>query len=291
MQVPTTYSNLMSYFVRKLSEIYAQDEAESITRLYFEEESGRPWHLLRIEKSVIDPGLMKIHLDHLERLLNHEPVQYVLKHAWFCNRKFFVSPEVLIPRPETEMLVGLVTDFAQHLQTLSVLEIGTGSGCIAISIALRLPHATVYATDISPGALATAKINNDTFQTGVTLIRRDVFSMDVEPDIPQVDILVSNPPYILPEESNSMLPNVIQFEPHTALFVTNNDPMQFYKALVKFAATGLKEKGMLAVEINRQYGNEVMQLFSKAGYQQIALHYDQFDQARFVTGIKNKMEN
>jgi release factor glutamine methyltransferase len=190
--------------------------------------------------------------DIVNRINNHEPIQYILQEAEFYGRLFYVNRDVLIPRPETELLVREVISFVKR--PLRILDIGTGSGCIAVTLACELQDATVVATDISSAAIDIAHKNSLTFNTDVEFFLNDVLTEGA----PEADIIVSNPPYIAKEEMLSMNKNVVQYEPHLALFV--DDPMIFYKAIA--------DKNALAVfvEINERFGAEVQSIFSSKGY-------------------------
>lgn len=182
------------------------------------------------------------------RLLQHEPIQYILGYEWFYGRKFLVNPAVLIPRPETEELVDWIVEEFQHRNNLNIIDLCTGSGCIAISLALSL-KGTVTAVDISAEALAVAEKNAQLLNAPTNFILADVLGSDLPTDL--FDVLVSNPPYVREAEKAEMQANVLEYEPHLALFVTNDDPLLFYRSILEYAQQCLKPEGSLYFEINQ----------------------------------------
>lgn len=203
----------------------------------------------------------------LERLLTHEPVQYVLGEAWFCGLKFKVDSNTLIPRPETEELVEWVIDNCKFpLDELNILDIGTGSGCIAIALKRRLGKSKVWACDLSAGALALAKENARNLGADVNFIQLDFLSTEARTDLPPFDIIISNPPYVPEKDKEIMDANVLNYEPHLALFVPDNDGLIFYRAIAQFGLTHLKPGGNIFAEIYEGAGNETRQLFEREDY-------------------------
>ena len=217
----------------------------------------------------------------LGRLHSGEPLQYVMGFEFFRDRKFMVSPATLIPRPETEELVIKILPLIEKRHR--VLDIGTGSGCIAVSLAIET-DASIFAWDISEGALDIAKKNASLFSAQVGFQVQDVFEWEQTSDT--WDFIVSNPPYVLDEEKTEMSANVLDFEPHLALFVPDLDPLKFYQALGNFAWNRLNQGGWLAVEINRAYGLETEKLFRQIGFSTTELHQDFIGNDRFVLAQK-----
>ncbi len=216
-----------------------------------------------------------------ERLSAGEPLQYVLGEAEFCGRSFGVAPGVLIPRPETEELVALVEQSVSgHCR---ILDAGTGSGCIAVSLALALPEAEVQAWDISPEALSVAQGNAERWGAAVDFRLCDMLT--ATPD-ERFDVVVSNPPYVCERERLDMTPQVLEHEPGLALFVPDDDPLRFYRALVGLSVRCLNSGGLLAVEINEAYGAETVDLFSRSGLTEVQMLFDGFGKPRFVLGRK-----
>lgn len=221
----------------------------------------------------------------ISRLQQGEPLQYIEGKAPFCGMNFIVNPHVLIPRPETAELVDwIVSDHAtQHPH---ILDLGTGSGCIAISLSKQMPQATIEACDISEGALETAKANNCENGTSVEFFHHDM--LDLTTPLPHsYDILVSNPPYIMQSEATDMELHVTEWEPHTALFVPDSDALRFYRAIAEIGKTyTLRPGGHIYVEINQALGKETVALFESYGYKEVTLRKDIFGNDRMVKGVK-----
>lgn len=209
----------------------------------------------------------------LQRLEAHEPIQYVLGQAPFYGRLFKVRPGVLIPRPETEELVHRIVFRHQQNRALKILDIGTGSGCIAISLALELAGSRVMAVDVSEDALLLAKENAEQLQAEVQFIQANILK-ESPAEAEGLDILVSNPPYVMEQEAQLMQPNVLEWEPHLALFVKNEDPLLFYRRITALATTYLKPGGCLYFEINEACGDGVAELLRQAGFTAIAILKD-----------------
>lgn len=218
------------------------------------------------------------------RLMNDEPLQYITREAWFMGHPFTVSPAVLIPRPETEELVSkVIAELRPHAR---VLDIGTGSGCIAISIAFAVENSLVEAWDISSEALEVATENARKLNASVQFECRDVFGGEAQNHTERYDAIVSNPPYILRSEADQMEVNVTEHEPHVALFV-DHDPLIFYKKIVQLAEKLLAEAGLLAFECHRSYANEVFQLCLTAGWS-TEIHQDAQGNDRVVIARRSR---
>lgn len=213
--------------------------------------------------------------DDVARLARWEPLQYVVGRAPFYGREFAVSPVVLIPRPETEELVDRILKHASRPAT--ILDVGTGSGAIAITLALELPQARVSAWDISPEALQVARSNAQRLGATVDFRQRDAL---LEPPQTPIDLLVSNPPYVCRSERAAMRPNVTDYEPSSALYVPDSDPLLFYRALAGYPASEAW------VEINERFGGEVAGLFRQAGFAHVELLADLHDKPRFVHALR-----
>jgi release factor glutamine methyltransferase len=225
--------------------------------------------------------------DALECLKNQEPIQYILGETEFFGLPFKVNQHVLIPRPETEELVSLVVQSlkfkVESSHTINILDIGTGSGCIAITLAKNLKNVTVYALDVSNEALKVARQNAELNQVEIKFIEADILKTDGVSDL-KFDVIVSNPPYVREQEKLQMKPNVLNNEPHLALFVDDENPLQFYKAITNFAVNNLKENGMLFFEINEYLGDEMMQLLKAHHFKNIELKQDIFKKDRMIKG-------
>lgn len=223
----------------------------------------------------------------LNRLLNFEPIQYVLGEAYFFGRKFKVSPSVLIPRPETELLVEMIGQDYKNAENLQILDIGTGSGCIAISLALELPKNTCTTWDISPEALAVARENAEDLGAKVIFEEKNILAYPIVEQ--KFDIVVSNPPYVVEFEKAEMRRNVLDYEPHLALFVPDHDPFLFYGAILAFAANHLVEGGKIYLEINERYGENFREILEDSGYQDIRIEKDWAGKDRFLVGVKKSL--
>ena len=216
----------------------------------------------------------------LQRLRDGEPLQYILETAPFCGLTFHVTPDTLIPRPETEELV----DWAGQNLNGNILDAGTGSGCIAIAIAHRNPHAKVTAWDISDEALAVAKKNAEKNNVSVNFELRDMLTYRPSPK--SFDMIISNPPYICEKEKADMEEHVLEHEPATALFVPDDDPLKFYKHLANLGGHALKQGGIILMEINSAYGPETLALFQNECYAAAELRKDDYGNDRMIKAIK-----
>lgn len=223
----------------------------------------------------------------LDRLLRHEPVQYVLGEADFCGLTLKVAPGVLIPRPETEELVEWVCDDLKNLPSPSIVDVCTGSGCIALALAHRFPDARVRATDLSQEALAIAEANARRLSLPVSFIHADAlgdcpFGAEGGHPLPLFDAVVSNPPYIRQSERQDMDANVLDFEPEEALFVADDTPLIFYEAIARAARARLTPRGALYFEINSALGSSVLAMLSSLGYAHAELRQDAYGNDRMV---------
>ena len=216
--------------------------------------------------------------------MTYEPIQYILGTTSFFGLEFKVDTNVLIPRPETEELVAWILKQADSSQPLKILDIGSGSGCIAVSLAKHFPNADVYALDVSPAALEMAQYNAQ--QNGVQLNGIQANVLEWENTELQFDIIVSNPPYVRESEKERMAPNVLEHEPHLALFVENNNPLVFYQAIVALSKQALKKQGLLYFEINEYLGEETKALFSSDDFENVQLKTDVFGKNRMMRASK-----
>jgi release factor glutamine methyltransferase len=223
--------------------------------------------------------------DIVARVNRDEPIQYILGHADFYGRKFLVTPSVLIPRPETEELVLHVIRFSAERKNavLKILDIGTGSGCIPVTLSLELPNVQVFATDISEEALVVAKKNGQKLNAQVEFLKHDILKYPLT--IKDLDIITSNPPYIAVSEKPSMGKHVVDHEPHLALFVSDLDPLIFYRAITNQSKHVLKPRGLLIVEINERFGNEVKDIFVQNEFQDVTVIKDVSGKDRMVAGF------
>jgi release factor glutamine methyltransferase len=267
---------------KELAELYPVEEIESLIFLIFGKVKGysRTRFLLAGNEELTAEDRNEI--DRIvSRLKSHEPIQYILGETEFFGLPFFTVPGVLIPRPETEELVQWIIQENQHSEPV-VLDIGTGSGCIAVSLRKNIPGSTVLACDISPVCINTARRNAELNQTEVTVLNYDILSNSPHIEFQELDILVSNPPYVRESEKKFMQKNVLDFEPELALFVADRDPLLFYSAIADFALIHLKNGGKLYFEINEALGNECVEMLQKKGFSDLVLKRDIHDKNRMI---------
>ena len=224
----------------------------------------------------------------VQRLADGEPVQYIVGTAEFCGHRFHVAPGVLIPRPETAELCQWIIEETRG--GLPILDIGTGSGCIAITLALDIPNAEVEAWDISLEALTIAHKNANTLNANVTFKEKDIIKCSIAPVLAEqkVSVIVSNPPYIVPSESSAMSDSVLNHEPNIALFTPEDDPLKFYRAISDYAKTALLPQGKLYFEINPLFAQQLEALLKEQGFCDITFKNDQYGKQRFVRATLNK---
>lgn len=263
----------------ELSPLYPQGEREALIRIVAMDllKIGSTAFYLK-DEITLDPTRQATLKNAIERLKKAEPIQYILGQTEFCDLTFNVNPSVLIPRPETSELVKWIVEENKKGQT-NILDIGTGSGCIAISLAKMLPNAQVTAWDISPRAIETAESNNRLNGTKVTFVQQDIFTASEEATY---DIIVSNPPYIKEVEKRNMQRNVLDWEPSIALFVPDNDPLLFYREIARKGVQLLKNGGKLYFEINREHGEDTCNMLAEYGYTNIELRKDFADNDRMI---------
>ena len=285
-----TLNEARTVLTKELTTIYDSDESKNIVELVIEHITN----MARMEqvrnKAAYLTCTQLENLDAItERLKKNEPVQYVLGEAWFAGMKFKVNKNVLIPRPETEELVDWIVKEAmsRELQAMSLIDIGTGSGCIPITLKKKLPEASVSAIDICSEALFTATENAIGLNAEVNFILLDFLDEEKWQELEQYDIIVSNPPYVKQSEINTMHERVKEFEPHLALFVPDNDALLFYKKLSDFSLTHLKTSGKLFVEINESLGQDVINLFQGKGFTSVEIKKDLQGKDRMVKASKD----
>ena len=268
-------------FWRPLTQLYEYREAKAVTQLVFEQRFHLSLSDVLCGRTGDDAELRQIQ----QRLLQGEPVQYVLGLAEFGPHIFHVAPGVLIPRPETYELCQWIKSGStegQEYGSTRILDIGTGSGCIAITWALDIPGAKVTAWDISATALEIARKNAQQLNADVNFQEVDILS----PFSSEFDLIVSNPPYICNKERTEMEQNVLEYEPHTALFVPDNDPLLFYRAIAKYGQTALNTGGKLYFEINPLYADDMREMLSMMSYHDIEIREDQYGKQRMIKAIR-----
>jgi len=282
-----TLNEARTVLTKELNKVYDDDELKNIIELVTEHITNMS-RAEQVKNKV--PYLTCTQLENLdeitEKLKKNEPVQYVLGEAWFTGMKFKVNKNVLIPRPETEELVDwILREAASHeLRAASILDVGTGSGCIPITIKKILQEANVSAIDVCSEALFTATENAIELNVGVNFLLLDFLNEERWNELGQYDIIVSNPPYVKQSEINTMHERVKEFEPHLALFVPDEDALLFYKKLSDFALKHLKPDGNLFVEINEALGEQVVNLFR--GFANIELRKDMQGKDRMIKATK-----
>ena len=286
--------DLQNIFHKELDPIYGKDEVDSFFFLSTEHYIDLPrFQLVLQPEFTITKVEYDVFFKTLESLKQQKPIQYILGETEFYGLPFKVNENVLIPRPETEEIVALILQNIKkqklNSKTIKVLDIGTGSGCIAVSLAKHLPNAKVYALDVSKKALKVAKANAELNNVEITFIEADILNestWNLEFKDLEFDTIVSNPPYVRQLEKAEIQPNVLDNEPHLALFVEDNNPLKFYKAITDFAVDNLKQKGALFFEINQYFGEETKQLLVDVNFEDIELRKDLNDNDRMLKGRK-----
>ena len=261
--------------------LYGKGESDAIIRLIFHYLKG--WNLtdMLIHQNEELSPFIKSEVDKiLQRLINNEPIQYITGEARFHGMEFKVRPGVLIPRPETEELVDLIIDENKNRQDLKVLDVCSGSGCIAITLARNLPFSKVTALDFSTEAIEVTKENSMNLKTKIELIKADIFDWSPKG---KYDIIVSNPPYVMDKEALQMDRNVLDYEPHEALFVRDEDPLIFYARIAEIAKESLVENGILYFEINPLTSDSLKTLLISLGFSDIIIILDSFGKQRFLS--------
>jgi release factor glutamine methyltransferase len=292
------------YIKEKLSGIYEESEARNIASLAIEHITSfsKADRILKTGEPLSPQQQDQLNKD-LERLLQHEPIQYIMNKAWFYGMELFVDKAVLIPRPETEELVEwIVNDIkasgkdvfekrpaeADETTKLKILDVGSGSGCIALALKKAMPKAEVWGCDVSEKALNVARRNGSALDIRVDFQGVNFLDAPQQKSLPTVDIVVSNPPYIPFKDKEAMNPNVVAHEPHTALFVPDNDALVFYKALARFGKHRLYKNGSIYMEIHEDLGKSVVDLFKQEGYSHIELKKDMQGKERMVRVVNRQ---
>ncbi len=286
-----TVKDVFRQYQQALTGTYSYQEIDAITSLILTD-------LLHTSKAELKafPETEIAH-QHAERLVNilielktGRPIQYILGHTEFYGLTFNVTPSVLIPRPETEELVQWVINTVKVSATpiKNILDIGTGSGCIAITLKKNLSEVNVFAIDISSDALQIAKANAKLNNADVNFIKANILNYNSITPLPDFDIIVSNPPYVTETDRAKMHHNVIRFEPHLALFVPENEPLIFYNAIAGFAKEHLTDNGLLFFEVNENYGNEAVEMLQRQSFDKIELEKDMFNKDRMIKASVTK---
>ena len=267
--------DLLNRIATELSTVYDREESMAIARFVSD---------YMVESKMLNPDAEVEQTEEtwleevLSRLKKSEPVQYVLGFAYFIGNRYVVNKDVLIPRPETEELLELVYKKSER-GSFTAIDIGTGSGCIAVELSKKYPKARVYAVDVSERALAVASENSKNQNVQINFVSDDILHPAME-KYPTFDLIVSNPPYIASEEKEFMHANVLNFEPHLALFASN--PLEFYEAIVRFAEKKLKSDGKIFLEINPVYAESTLEIYQRTGFSDIELVKDITGKQRFL---------
>lgn len=297
-----TIGDAEKWACQQLQNSYVPGEAHAITQVTLEHLTGLAKADRLLQQSALLTQQQQTALQAaMQRLLQHEPVQYVFNKAWFYNLNLYVNASVLIPRPETEELVQWIIDDvktankdlldkqplqADKTRKLRILDVGTGSGCIALALKNEIPMAEVWGCDVSEEALNIARRNASVLNVRVDFQGVDFLNEEQHSTLPFVNTIVSNPPYVPLSNKTTMQQNVLAYEPHLALFVPNSDPLIFYKALARFGQQRLHEGGCIYMEIHEDLGKAVTTLFENNGYQQVTLKTDMQGKQRMVKAEK-----
>lgn len=304
MTVSEAYQNLKN----ELHKIYDLKESANISQLVIEKITGFTNTSKIINKdSILTEEQVDKLFSYTQKLMNHQPVQYVLNEAWFSGLKFYVDKNVLIPRPETEELVAWIIQEVSGFPVsdnitsnsfgsnevvsfddprIKILDVGTGSGCIAIALKKKINNVDLFALDVSEQALKVAALNAKSNNADITFFKTDILSPHTKPDLPLFDVIVSNPPYISKSESLEMHSNILLYEPHIALFVPDEDSLLFYNAICDYALTHLNQNGKLFLEINENQFNNIIKLLREKGFQLVEIKKDMQQKNRMIKATR-----
>ncbi|WP_242921414.1 peptide chain release factor N(5)-glutamine methyltransferase [Pontibacter liquoris] len=278
---------MQQYVRQSIAAAYPEPEAGAIAQVLLAHVLQKSRVQLSLsQQEPVTPGQEEQLKQAVLRLQQQEPVQYVLGLAHFYGLELQVDERVLIPRPETEELVDLVLKEHKGRTGLRVLDICTGSGCIPLALSANMASAQVYGLEISEGALAVARSNAAKYKLPVTWLQQDIFEPVQSIAVASLDIITSNPPYVLEEEKQQMRPNVLAYEPHLALFVPDTDALKYYRRIAAVALGLLKEGGTLYFEINERYGAQVQELLLQAGFTEAAVIKDLIGKDRMVRAVR-----
>jgi len=281
----TTISELKRSLTNELTSIFSTGEAQSVSRLILEHLGFPEISILKEPYTDIDYKFQAEIRKIVGELKKNKPIQYVLGETEFYGIILRLDKNVLIPRPETEELVSLIIKENTHEKPV-ILDIGTGSGCIPIALGKHLECTDILAVDVDKAAIEIADENARTNKVEIRFISNSIFNISALPIDRKVDILVSNPPYVTREEKQLMKANVTEFEPDLALFVPDNDPLIFYKEIIRFANDMLADGGVIWLEINEALGQQTLDLFVKAGYEKASLRKDIHEKDRFIKAMR-----
>ena len=280
-----TISQIRFYLLKELLKTYSENESSSIARLILEH-VGYPSSVYLHDPNRIPETATRAQITEIvSEIHTGRPIQYILGYTYFCEMKIRVDESVLIPRPETEeMVFNISTDF--RLTGKRIIDLGTGSGCIALALKKQFPEADVSGVDLSKEALEVSNKNGVLNNLTVNWFHGDILDSEMLKTEADYDLVVSNPPYVLKSERELMKKNVLEFEPGSALFVNDSDPLIYFRSIAAFCMNKLKSGGLFWVEINERFGKETARLFNKAGFEHVAIIKDIHGKERFVNGRK-----
>ena len=279
------YSQIKKIFHQQLKEIYIENEIDSLffIALEYVTSISKIEYILQKEEEISEEKLIKLKFI-LEKLTKNKPVQYITKKAYFYGLNFYVNEKVLIPRQETNELVDWVIMSVTHSKPIKILDIGTGSGCIAITLKKNLPLSEVFAIDISNEAIQVAQKNANDNEVEINFLQKNILEInDLKSNF---DIIISNPPYVRELEKLEMASNVLDNEPHLALFVPDNNPLLFYEKITEIALKNLTEDGMLFFEINQYLSEETKKMIENKGFKNVTLRKDLQENYRMILAKK-----
>lgn len=275
---------IVAYYAAKIATIYPEEESRQIVWMLVENFFNVNRLMLSVNQDLrLNESELLIFHNACEEILRHTPVQYVIGKANFCGLSFELNTSILIPRPETEQLTQLILKkIPVNPIPIHILDIGTGSGCIAVTLKKERPDCEIYACDINRNALQTAQKNAERHNALVHFFHYDILSTDNLSSVPEMDVIISNPPYIPFSEKLAMRSNVLLHEPETALFVPDEDPLLFYKAIAKIAREKLADGGKIFFEINEKFGNKTTEILRQYGFINIIIENDFRGKVRFA---------
>lgn len=279
------YSQIKKIFHQQLKEIYIENEIDSLffIALEYVTSISKIEYILQKEEEISEEKLIELKFI-LEELTKNKPIQYITKNAYFYGLNFYVNEKVLIPRQETNELVDWVLMSVTHSKPIKILDIGTGSGCIAITLKKNLPLSEVFAIDISNEVIQVAQKNANDNEVEINFLQKNILEInDLKSNF---DIIISNPPYVRELEKLEMAPNVLDNEPHLALFVPDNNPLLFYEKITEIALKNLTEDGMLFFEINQYLSAETKKMIENKGFKNVTLRKDLQENYRMILAKK-----
>jgi len=286
MRIPSNkYISIMNFALQELNDIYDQTEIRSLIYMLFEEylNVSKTDFIIHPNKSMSESELLDFHFA-LKDLKKGKPIQYVLGYCYFNDLKFFVNNQSLIPRPETEEIVNTIIDKEKQYQHLKILDIGTGTGCIPISLATAMPQHHYEALDYKSEIIDLAKRNAAEHRVHISFSIIDILQASAS-EIGNHDVIISNPPYVLESEKEFMHSNVLDFEPSSALYVPNDNALLYYKRIVQLALQCLSNNGRLYFEVNENFAEDTAKLLSDNAFSNIQIHTDIHEKRRYISSV------